>query len=194
MTRQTAQPLHEYRTQHIDGIAYEIVSSMRDYLILDPPYQRGTVWTDDQRMALVNSWIRALPVQGVTINDRRRWERDTPVAERVYNEQHLAVVDGKQRIETAIRWFDSQLLVPASWFDPADVETPIMTTDDGPYVGFNGLTVEFRRHAKFSWKLPRMEVFLDSVEQEAELYLLVNGGGTPQTAADMANAAKVAGR
>lgn len=193
MTRQTAAPLHEYRTQIVDGVAWEITSSMRDFLILNPAYQRGIVWTDDQRIALVSSWIRGLPIQNVIMNDRRRWERDKPESKKRYVEQHLAVIDGKQRIETALAWFDSKLAVPASWFAPEDVETTAETAD-GTYVTFGGLTVEYRRHAKFSWKLPRMEVFLDSVQDEADLYLLVNGGGTPQTMQDMENAARVAGR
>jgi hypothetical protein len=193
MTRQTAKPLHEYRTNVIDGIAWEITSSMRSMLILDPPYQRGTVWTESQRIALVSSWIRGLPIQNVIMNDRRRWEQNTPEGRKRYVEQHIAVIDGKQRIETALAWFDSLLPVPASWFDPEDVEATVETAD-GPYVTFGGLTIEFRRHAKFSWKLPRMEVFLDTVQDEADLYLLVNGGGTPQTMQDMANAAKVARR
>lgn len=190
MTRQTATPLHEYRTNVLSGIAWEITNSMRPFLILDPPYQRGSVWTDDQRVALINSWLRGLPIQAVTLNDRRRdyWRGETRV-----NEQHIAVVDGRQRIETAILWFDGELAAPASWFQPDLIEST-EDTADGPYVTFDGLTESAQRMAKFQWKLPRLEVMLSTVTQEAELYLLVNGGGTPQTAADMANATEVAGR
>jgi hypothetical protein len=35
---------------------------------------------------------------------------------------------------------------------------------------------------------------LPTLEKEAEIFLLVNGGGTPQTDADMAKAARVAGK
>lgn len=192
MTRQTAQPLREYHMEVINGIAWEITSSLRDMLLLDPPYQRGTVWTDDQRVALVNSWLRGLPIQAVTLNDRHRntWRGPKPGR---HGEQHIAVVDGKQRIETAIMWFDSELAAPASWFPAEDVESTV-DLGDGPYVTFDGLTEGARRHAKFSWKLPRHHVNLHTVQDEADLYLLVNGGGTPQTMQDMANAAKVAGR
>lgn len=193
MTRQTAEPLLEYRTETVDGVAHEIVNTMRGFLILDPPYQRGTVWTDDQRAALVSSWIRGLPIQHVALNDRSRWERDIPPAERIYTERHLAIIDGKQRIETAILWFTGKFCAPASWFDPEWIESTV-DVGDGPYVTFDGLTPAARRFTKHSWKLGRMEVFLKSVQEEAELYLLINGGGTPQTAADMANAAEVAGR
>jgi hypothetical protein len=33
---------------------------------------------------------------------------------------------------------------------------------------------------------------VSTVAEEAEIYLLVNGAGTPQTDADMANAARIA--
>jgi hypothetical protein len=141
----------------------------------------------------VKSWIHGLPVQKVAICDRRRWEQNVPREKRVYNDQHLAVIDGKQRIETAILWFDGDLMVPASWFDPEWIESTV-DTEDGPYASFKNLTLPAQRFTKFNWKLGRMEVFLKSVQEEADLYLLINGGGTPQTAADMANAAKVAGR
>jgi hypothetical protein len=190
MTRQTAQPLREYRTAVISGVAYEIVNSMRPFLILDPPYQRGTVWTGDQRIALVRSWLMNLTVPSVILNDRSRsiWQDEKPTGE-----QHLAIVDGRQRIETAMLWFDGAFAVPASWFDPEWVESTV-DTDDGPYVAWDNLTRGGRTMAKTQWKLPRLETMLATVTEEAELYLLINGGGTPQTAADMANAAKVAGR
>jgi hypothetical protein len=189
MTRQTTRPLREYSMNVLAGVPYEIVNSMREFLILDPPYQRGTVWTEDQRIALVKSWLMGTPIQAVIMNDRRRqaWTGEAPGLD------HIAVIDGKQRIETAIAWFDGQLAVPASWFDAEWYESTV-DTDDGPYLTYDNLTPAGKRFCKFQWKLPRIETELGTEADEAELYLLVNGGGTAQTAADMANAARVAGR
>jgi len=190
MTRQTAEPLREYRTSVISGVAFEIVNSMRPYLILDPPYQRGTVWTEDQRIALVRSWLMGLSIPSVILNDRTRspWREKKPTGE-----QHLAVIDGRQRIETAILWYDSKFAVPASWFEKDWVESTV-ETNDGPYVTFDRLTRGGQTLTKTQWKLPRLETALATTGEEADLYLLINGGGTPQTMQDMANAARVAGR
>lgn len=190
MTRQTDKPLREYHSVIVAGIAYEVISTMRPYLILDPPYQRGTVWTLDQRIALVRSWLMNTPIQAITLNDRRRllWKDDKPTGD-----QHIAVIDGKQRIETAMAWFDGELAVPRSWFEDEWIESTV-DTEDGPYVTFDTLTRSGRTMCKYQWKLPRIEADLADVADEAGMYVLVNGGGTPQTAADMANAAEVAGR
>lgn len=190
MTRQTTQPLREYRSTVISGVAYEIVNSMRPFLILDPPYQRGAVWTLDQRIALVRSWLMGTPIQGIVLNDRARttWKGESP------DSGSIAVVDGKQRVMTAAAWFDGELAVPATWFTPEWLTDEFVQTEDGLYVTHKHLSRPGRTMAKMNFKLPRIEATLATVEEEAELYLLVNGGGTPQTAADMANAAKVARR
>jgi hypothetical protein len=194
MTRQTSAPLTDHRLSASNRTAREFVRTMHEsgWLILDPPYQRGTVWTDDQRIALVRSWLTGIPVPGVIVNDRTnsawiaRHGRDIHATQ-----PFIAVVDGKQRIETAIAWFTGDLAVPASWFVSDDVETTI-ETDDGPYVTFFGLTLAAQRVLGNRAMLPLIETKVGSIEEEADLYLLVNGGGTPQTDADMANAAQYA--
>lgn len=177
MTRQTTAPLEHQSLQPEARRAYAFVLEEEDGLLrLDPPYQRGTVWTTDQRIALVRSWLMGLPVGSVVVNER---------------EGHvLAVVDGRQRIETALMWFSGRLRVPASWFEPNEVRRTV-GTGDGPYVGWHDLTVMGQTMVKTSRAvLPRITVHLPTVRAEAELYLLLNGGGTPQTGHDMANAAQ----
>lgn len=142
-------------------------------------------------MALVKSWLQGIPVPGVIVNarDNADWPSradGTPVGGHFYG-----VVDGKQRIETAQKWFDGELAVPASWFPPDHIETT-EETDDGPYVRHTGLTLTGQRLFANRAMLPVSEAQLGSVEEEAELYLLVNGGGTGQSVENMANAAAVA--
>lgn len=193
MTRQTAAPLTHISLGATNRFAdFYVRTVRRGDMLLDAPYQRGSVWTDDQRVALVRSWMMGLPIPAVIINDRTSpsWNRanaqDCDGAGYVY-----AVIDGKQRILTAVAWFVGELLVPASWF-PASHVASTEKTDDGPYVAFTHLTEVGQRFAENRCVLPCAEGRLASVEQEAEVYLLVNGGGTPQTDDDMANAQRVA--
>lgn len=81
--------------------------------------------------------------------------------------------------------------MPASWFPANCVETPVDTAD-GPYVTYTGLSRSWRLRPGTSCMLPVVEAKLPSLQAEAELYLLVNGGGTGQSEEDMARAARVA--
>jgi hypothetical protein len=193
-TRQTATPLDHIGLNVTNRSAREVARMVLDgYLTLDAPYQRGSVWTEDQRIGLIRSWLSGIPIPTILVNDRGTWRwqeqndgEDVRASGYVY-----AAIDGKQRIETAIAWFGDDLAVPRSWFPAEDVEFS-EDTEDGPYVRYTGLTGPAQRHMAFSAHLPLGEAKLSSIQAEAEVYLLVNGGGTPQTEADMSNAARVA--
>lgn len=193
VTRQTTQPLRDRNlTGASDRAAYGIVTTMLGQMDVDPPYQRGSVWTQDQRIALVKSWLMGVPIPTLIVNDRAsaEWREATGID--VYEDGMIyALVDGKQRVETAAAWFGDRLAVPASWF-PADSVERTEDTADGPYVRYSGLTLVARRFCH-RWRLPVVEAHMPTVQAEAELYLLVNGGGTAQTAADMDRATRVAG-
>ena len=188
-TRQTTQPLPDHRLSASNRTAREIARGLVPQMDLNPPYQRGTVWTNDQRIALVKSWIMGVPIPAIILNcrDNPQWE-----GAKAYEDGHIwAVVDGKQRIETAVAWFAGELAVPESWF-PADRVESSVNTDDGPYVTYADLSVPAQRLMGNHAMLPLVEAQLPSVQAEASLYVLVNGGGTAQSAADMARAAQVA--
>lgn len=190
-TRQTSEPIANRSMQASNRSAREIarIFSSEDGEI-NPSYQRGSVWTDDQRVALVRSWLMGVPIPSIIINDRifGLWPSDSsgPVGGYAY-----AAIDGKQRIETAIAWFAGQFAVPASWFAPEDVVTAEETAD-GPYVRYTGLSLPEQRHQGNGFHLPTVEAKVATLQEEAELYLLVNGSGTPQTDEAMANAQSVA--
>lgn len=160
-----------------------------DHGDISPVYQRGSVWTTEQRMGLIKSWLIGLPIPAVIISDRftHLWPFDkaTGLPEGGFM---LAVVDGKQRIETAQMWFAGDLAVPASWWEPESVERTV-TTEDGEYVTFTGLSEVGQRVFSNRALLPVIEAKVGSIAEEAGLYLLVNGAGTAQTAEDLANAA-----
>lgn len=190
-TRQTSAPIRNNSMQASNRSAREIarIFSGRDGDIA-PEYQRGSVWTEDQRIDLVRSWLMGIPIPSIVINDRifGAWpsDRQGPVGGYAYS-----AIDGKQRIETAIAWFNGELAVPASWFAPGDVETT-EETEDGPYVRYTGLAIAERRHQGNSFMLPTVEAKVATLQEEAEIYVLLNGAGTPQSDEAMANATRVA--
>ena len=196
-SRQTSAPLTTLNLQTTDGVAREIVRMVDDgHIDMNPPYQRdGGLWSIDQRIGLVKSWVSGIPVPPVTLNDRTtaEWAKNNGgVNPNTTGDGMYAVVDGKQRIETARMWFHDEFAVPASWFPPETVETTI-ETPDGPYVYFSGLTSgERTNNAYMVAKMPRSTARVASIEEEADLFLLVNGGGTQQTPETMARAAHVA--
>lgn len=179
MTRQTAAPLTRLPintfNRRADDLAAQVVSGDVD---VNPPYQRGEVWTTDQQVGLVFSLLTGLPIPTIIVN--RRWG-DGP---------SLVVIDGKQRLTAIVAWFNGELAVPASWFPSGEVAS-VTETADGPYVTLAGLTDHGRARASRS-VLPVGETEVATVEEEATIYLIVNGAGTPQSDADMANAARIA--
>jgi hypothetical protein len=165
---------------------------MLNQLDMNPPYQRDHVWTTEQRVALVKSWIMGVPIGSVILNkrDTEEWRKNTGYETTGVGDV-WGVVDGKQRIETARLWFDGGLRVPTEWFATEDVE-PVFA--DLSHVDYYNLTLPMRRHQGTSWFLPVIEATLPTPAAEAELFLLVNGGGTAQEPGVMERARKLAGR
>lgn len=188
MSYQTSEPVTDLRMEISGRSVGEIVRWLQDGdATYDLPYQRGSVWTDEQRIMLILSMLSGTPIPALIINDRpqRMWFDDDGGRLPIY-----AIIDGKQRLTTFRTFREDALAVPASWFDPAEVEVP-ERTDDGPYVRYSGLT----RRQQLSFDRVAVPVAvgkLDSVAAEAAVYLRVNGSGTPQSADDMARAARVA--
>lgn len=189
MTRQTTAPLQHTSMnathRNVEDLTHGI---RRGSIILNPPYQRGSVWTEDQRIALMRSWLMGVPVAAIILNNRMgsAWSATDPDALVAY-----AVVDGRQRLETALAWENGDLAIPASWLPAEWIET-VEDCPDGSYVRATGLTVVGGRKMRSRMMLPAAEAQVSSVREEAEIYLLVNGGGTPQSDADMDRAARVA--
>jgi hypothetical protein len=185
-TRQTAEPLENLGLVATGRNVHDLIGFIRNgHTDLNPPYQRPSVWTEDQRIGLIYSWLRGLPIPAIAVN-----RRDPAWGWSDGDRYPDAVIDGKQRLETALAWFNGKLAVPASWFDPEYVAKTVQT-DDGPYVRFTGLTPTGQRFSKREFIIPVAESKLPSITAVAEVYLIVNGGGTPQTESDMARAERV---
>lgn len=195
MTLQTAAPLGRLPLSTSNRSARWLIRQIEDGdLDINPPYQRGAVWTNDQRVALMYSLLCGIPVPTLIINDRHgpHWT-DTAAYDRHDGVgASYAVVDGKQRLLCVKAWYDGELAIPASWVEPSYI-TATEETPDGPYVRATGLSDLGRRGTGERILLPVGEAMAGSLREEAKLYLLVNGGGTPQTEADINNAARIAG-
>ncbi|SRR5579859_1208996 len=192
MTRQTDQPVERLNLQASNRLVQELVHHLADGRItVDLPYQRGPVWTLDQRIALVKSWLAGTPIPAIIANDRMNLEWEKRHGQFTAGKALWAIIDGRQRIETAAAWLGSEFAVPASWF-PADSVEITEDTPDGLYVRFSGLTETARRIFENRCALPVALGSVGSVEEEAEIYLRVNGGGTLQTGDDMARAEQIA--
>mgnify|MGYP001317669685 CR=1 FL=1 len=156
------------------------LDSQREMFDLNPPYQRGSVWTLGQRQRLIESLIRRIPVGSVVYNVRKSFIGGG-------GKFYAAVIDGKQRVEAVRAFFDDEFSVPAWWFEDDELDVPA----DGE-VTYSGLSDVGRRRAMM-WSLPGLEAHVDSIEEEARLFDLLNSGGTAQTDDDLARARAVAG-
>ncbi|CAA9364937.1 MAG: hypothetical protein AVDCRST_MAG68-5097 [uncultured Gemmatimonadetes bacterium] len=185
---QTSEPVTDLRMEISGRSLGELVRWIQDGdATYDLPYQRGAVWTDEQRIMLILSMLSGTPVPALIINDRpqRMWFDADGERLPIY-----AVIDGKQRLTTFRMFMENDLLVPASWFAAEEVKAT-EDTEDGPYVRYSGLT---RRQQLFFERIavPVAVGKLGSVREEAAVYLRVNGSGTPQSDEDMTRAARVA--
>lgn len=151
------------------------LDSQREMFDLNPPYQRASVWTVGQRQALIQSLLRGIPIGSVIYNER-------PITKGKF----IAIIDGKQRVECIRAFVDNEFSVPAWWFDEHEV-----TSREGEAT-FNDLTIVGQRRIQML-PMPGLQAHVDSIEDEARIYDLINTGGTAQTDADIANARAVAG-
>lgn len=150
-------------------------------LDLDAPYQRGHVWTYEQRVNLIKSLLLGVPVAAIVISNRGAntwWKTEVKVTDPFY-----ACIDGKQRITTALMFMRSKLAVPAWWFDETWLTPTPFTT-----VYYGELTLLGQRFFRNQAILPVAEAKLRDIAEEAEVYDLINSAGTAHSDADLAAA------
>lgn len=155
---------------------------------LNPPYQRGAVWTDQQRRDLMQSFLSGVPVGAVIVNQR---SYTTSENERVFGAPHIyAVIDGKQRIETIQAFHRGEFSVPADWWEDRSID-PTRVSADGT-VTYGDLT-DYGQRRFDMFPIPTEVANVKSLRAEAAIFRLVNTGGTDQTDDDIARAAVVEG-
>lgn len=141
-------------------------------ILLSPPYQRGDVWGTIRRRNFIRSLLMGVPIPSIVINDRMN-------ADGWVDDFRIAVIDGKQRITTIFMFLDGLLSIPAEWFH----ENHIQHHDSG-MVRYSDLNRVGQR--KFKGRpIPFAESRVESLEQEAEIFELINFGGVPQGQSDL---------
>lgn len=134
------------------------------WLVLDPPYQRGDVWGPIRRVNLIRSILLHIPIPTIIINDRSK--------KRGSDDFGYAVIDGKQRLTTILMFLRDEFSVPGEWFG-LDVDE----------VTFSKLPIVKQRQVHNA-TLGFSEGALESIEDEAMVFELVNFGGVPQGQSD----------
>jgi len=161
---------------------YQIVDSPRplsilkhwddeSYLELNPTYQRGDVWSEERQRNLIKSFLMRIPIPSIIVNDRFKanWSSDGWGDDSIC----YAVIDGKQRITSFLKFLRGDLPIPKSW---------VGIEGSGDIV-FSDLPVATKRsiHNK---TIGVCEASLPDIESEEEVFNLVNFGGVPQGESD----------
>lgn len=164
----TEYTLHLYN-RPIDHFRYLLDRTTDDgyeYLRLDASYQRGSVWTAEQKRNLIRSALEGIPLGAVYVNFRT-------------GHRHQAwVVDGKQRIEALIGFEKGEFTIPAEWLTPAML-------GDAPATGeirFDQLSHGFQNTWGMMRTIAVYESRLPDEAAEKDLFERINYGGTPQDA------------
>lgn len=158
----------------------------REKFNLAPSYQRGSVWTPTQRVNLMRSMFMGLPI-GAVVLAFHGYE----VGPAFYT-----VIDGKQRIETLRAFVDDGFAVPVAWFDDSKgalrADEPVSGSPDADrLVRYSGMPRYYQSLVN-DFGLSVLTTSLKTVEDEAELFLLINAGGTSQSAEGLNRAAHIA--
>ena len=169
------QPITPLSLQHHNSPS-SFFTARRNALELDPPYQRGSVWSEEQQRGLIRSLILELPIGTIALNFRG-YATDT-----MWN-----VIDGKQRIQAIRAFVDDELTVPRDWFADEGVSE---VKHDRTSVVFSELSLREKRRFD-NHVVPYIESRVETVQAEAEVFRLLNSGGTPQTEATLARASEV---
>lgn len=169
-------PLKRFHFQQTNRMVMDLALNPAQFE-MSPPYQRASVWTLDQRRALIRSLLEGVPVGVVYVNYRSEMDP------RVY------VVDGKQRLETILGFLDDGFYVPARWFADEETEASarpsLLDRDqlDGDVL-FSQLTPGGQGRLR-RCSVALYETQMPTEDDERDLYLRVNTGGTAHTAQEL---------
>ena len=131
---------------------------------IDPPYQRGHVWTAEQRSAFLGYWL-----QGGTVPTLWVWE--PPRSKEYSGKARPELIDGKQRLTAWLKWWHGEIA--------ADI--------DGQKVFIGDTDKKFRIHHMIHITFVRLESRADVLR----FYLQLNGGGTPHSPNELARVRKL---
>lgn len=143
-----------------------------------PAYQRPSVWDDARRRDLLRSMFMGLPI-GIVILNHRGYG----------NQMIYGVIDGKQRLEALVGFYDNDFGIPADWFDPKNVLETVVE-DSVELVYYSGLSAKVASQF-LDLSVPITVAKVAGIPAEAFLFRLINSGGVAQTESTMENALSV---
>lgn len=162
------------------GAIEQVDPKTQTTLMLDPPYQRGSVWGRERQINLIRSVLMGIPHGSVFLNTRHIL-------------QPVVVVDGRQRIEALFAFVKGDFGIPAEWLDgergehmlsldAAEIER---RKQSGEPVFFHEFTMPGKRFV-MSRPFPTLETKFPTEAEEKVVFDLVNHGGVPAGSSDFA--------
>ncbi len=165
----------------------------REKLDLEAPYQRGSVWDLGRRQNLLRSMLMGLPIGAVVLNKRYSDRHPVRIQSGSHPEALYGIIDGKQRIEALRAMADGEFGIPAEWV-PERFRGALVDVEFRDQL-VPGVRVDSEDHPFFAhlcnFPIPAIEAEVATIEEEAEIFLLINFAGVAQTDADRANATVV---
>lgn len=194
------EPLEEFTVSSHNSSIILLLDRTDDRFDLTAPYQRGSVWNDEQRRNLIRSLLLGLPIGSVCVSTLHGRDRD------------LRVIDGKQRVEAIRAWINGRLSVPLHWFPRRYWGDDLGEVGKYTQVYYHGLNrvgqrhfengtfslIEFDCQTKYirdqdTGKIKERITLTDeeTLSVEALVFDLINFGGVPQTEDDRRRAANL---
>ncbi len=127
-----------------------------------PLYQRGHVWTEEQRQSFLGYWLQGGKVPTL-------WVWDPP--EIAHLDHHTELIDGKQRLSALLGWWHDEV--------PANI--------DGRLIFARDTNRRFRIHHSIHLTFVKLPTRADVIR----FYLRLNGGGTPHSPEELARVRKL---
>lgn len=135
-------------------------------LILNPEFQRGHVWTENQQIAWLEYHLRGGKSGNTIYLNNPFWHSNRQSKDGEYKD--YVCVDGLQRITAAQRFINNEIKVFGSYF--SKYEDRINITDAAMYLNVNDLKTE---------------------KEVLQWYVDMNSGGTPHTSNEIEKVKKM---
>lgn len=148
-----------FANRTIESIIFDVYNFGID---LDPPYQRGYIWDDDDRQKLIRSIFEGAEIGRFVVVDKNTYSAHP-------GEYAFEILDGKQRLKTIIDFYENRF----------------------PYCGlyFNDLSgTDKHTFRNTIIQVAKVSMMKYSAEKLSELFVLLNRSGRAMTDQDIEKA------
>lgn len=148
----------------LEGLTRWIESEEEMGLQLNPKFQRGHIWTEEQQITFIEYYLRGGNSGRILYFNSPSWHRSVP--EGAYNE--YVCVDGLQRITAIQKFINNEIKVFGSYFE--EYKDKIRISSHTMKVNVNDLKTE---------------------KEVLQWYIDINAGGTPHTKEEIEKVEKI---